>query len=220
MNKKTLLGLPGSTLVAMLVLTSPVAQAEGGSLGEVAKGLGSIFSEITSAPVPRPDPRFQFARDGLRRLHSDEYISFSPANPKAHIYVFADVNCPYTRLLHRKVPEFNAKGIEVRYVASPSGERNEPAWTVYRNIWCSDNPKQAFDDVVKGRSIPAQICSKNELRTLDAQYDVRLFLNIAVTPTIFFQDGYWNVGWEPGSKEADELPGRAILGAKMVSTYR
>lgn len=155
-------------------------------------------------------------RDALDKLTAEDYISFSPSNPKAHVYIFADATCPFTRKLHESVPEINAKGIEVRYVASPTGELNGPAWTLYKNIWCSDNPKQAFDDAMKNKPVRAQTCSRNDMRTLVAQDEARRTTHIAQTPTTFFQDGVWEIG----AQAAKGLPERAILGAKIMANQR
>ncbi|MBN3967552.1 thioredoxin fold domain-containing protein [Pseudomonas gregormendelii] len=199
--------LAGLGLVAILSLTSPLAQAE---------GLGSFLYELTQPPVPKPAPQFRFYRDALSTLTAEDYISFSPSNPKAYVYVFADATCPFTRELHKSVQEINARGVEVRYLAAPSGELNGPAWMLYKNIWCSDNPKQTFDDAMKGKPVRTQTCSKNDLRTLGAQDDARRTINIAKTPTTFFQDGVWSIG----SEAAKGLPERAILGARIMASQR
>lgn len=199
--------LAGAGLVAILGFTSPLAQAE---------GLGSFLYEMTQPPVPKPNPQLQKTREAIDTLTAENYISFSPSKPTAHVYVFADATCPYTRELHKKVPEFNAKGIEVRYVAAPRGEATGPAWALYKNIWCSDNPKQAFDDAVKGKSVKAQTCSKNDLRTLIPQDYLGKALEISGTPTTFYQDGH-RVG---GVQATADLPERANWAAKIMANAR
>jgi len=204
---KSSLRLAGVSLVAIFGVTSPLAQAE---------GLGSFLYEMTQPPIPRPSPQLQNTRDAIDTLTAENYISFSPSKPTAHVYVFADATCPYTRDLHKKVPEFNAKGIEVRYVAAPTGAINGTAWTLYKNIWCSENPKQSFDDAMKGKPVRAQTCSKNDLRTLIPQDNVRRSVEISGTPTTFYQDGHR----VPGVMATADLPERAILAAKIMANQR
>jgi hypothetical protein len=213
-TKRTSFGFSGIGLVAMLTLTAPLAHAEGG-LGDAAKSFGGFLSEITSPPVPKPAQQLRFVRDAMDKLAPDKYISFSPANPQAHVYMLADPSCQATREMHKHVPEFNAKGIEVRYVATPAGDRNDPAWVTYRNIWCGSNPKQAFDDVVNGKAVKASSCSDQELKNFEAQIQFVFDVHESMTPTTFFQDGFWVVGVnEPVAKG---LPERALWGAKIMS---
>ncbi|VVN91223.1 hypothetical protein PS691_01882 [Pseudomonas fluorescens] len=214
-NKRSF-SLAGAGLAAVFFLTSPLAQAEVVSLGEATKSVGSFLSALTQPPVPKPDPQLRYVRDALGKLKPENWIAFSPANPKAHVYVFADATCPYSRELHQKVPEFNAKGIEVRYVAWPTGQLDEPAWTIYKNIWCSDNPKQALDDAMKGKRVKVQTCSKNDISTLAAQQDAGKAVGVTATPTTYYQDGHW----AQGVKRTEGLPERAILGAEIVSNRR
>jgi len=203
----------GAGLVGVLFLTSPLAQADAVSLEEATKSVGSFLSDLTQPPIPKPDPQLRYVRDALGKLKPENWISFSPANPKAHVYVFADATCPYSRELHKKVPEFNAKGIEVRYVAWPTGQLDEPAWTIYKNVWCSDNPKQALDEAMNGKRVKAQTCSSKDISTLAAQQDAGKAVGVTATPTTYYQDGHW----AQGVKHTEGLPERAILGAKMVS---
>jgi thiol:disulfide interchange protein DsbC len=151
----------------------------------------------------------------MAKLSPDEYISFSPANPTSHVYILADVNCPASRELHKMVPLFNAKGIEIRYVAAPEGSLAGLAWTKYRNIWCSSNPKQEFDAAMNGLPVPASSCSDNEMRTLAAQSTFMSAMPNTATPTTFFQDGMWITGTEV----AVDLPEKANMGAKIVGQY-
>jgi thiol:disulfide interchange protein DsbC len=53
----------------------------------------------------------------LNTITNYEYIEFASNSTESYIYVFTDVDCGYCRKLHRDVPELNAKGIAVRYLA-------------------------------------------------------------------------------------------------------
>lgn len=205
-SNRTSFGFSGIGLIAVFVLMSPIAQAE---------GLGSFLSGMTQPKLPKPIPQLRYIRDAMAQLTPDEYISFSPANPTSHVYILADANCPWTREMHKKVPEFNAKGIEIRYVAAPEGSLAGPAWTKYRNIWCGNDPKQAFDDAMKGLTVKAVTCSDDKMRTLAAQSQFMTAMPNTSTPTTFFQDGFWITGTEA----AVGLPEKANMAAKIVGQY-
>ncbi|EEF22618.1 Thiol:disulfide interchange protein dsbC precursor, putative, partial [Ricinus communis] len=56
----------------------------------------------------------------LADLKPEDMIIFKPkGETKAAITVFTDVDCGYCRKLHKEVPQLNAMGIEVRYLAYP-----------------------------------------------------------------------------------------------------
>lgn len=181
-----------------------------------AASLLTACAGVIQPPEPKPDPQLAYVREAFGRLTPGNWIAFSPVAPKAYVYIFADTTCPYSQALHTKVSEFNAKGIEVRYLARPSGELKGRAWTLYQNIWCSDNPKHALDDAMKGKSIKAEKCTKEDILGLAEQQQLGDAVHVTATPTTFYQDGHW----AQGVKRTEGLPERAILGAQMVSNLR
>ena len=59
-------------------------------------------------------------RDVFAERSTDDMIIFKPeGESKVIMNVFTDVDCGYCRKFHREVPELNAMGIEVRYLAFP-----------------------------------------------------------------------------------------------------
>jgi thiol:disulfide interchange protein DsbC len=69
--------------------------------------------------------------EAVSDLNLEEMIIFGPENPKAHVYVFTDVDCYYCQKLHQEVPELTKLGIEVRYLAYPRAGVGSP---VYQSI--------------------------------------------------------------------------------------
>ena len=85
----------------------------------------SLMAISTKLPAANFVDVRDLALNGERRelfatRRTDDMIIFKPAGEtKAIINVFTDVDCGYCRKLHNEVPELNAMGIEVRYLAFP-----------------------------------------------------------------------------------------------------
>ena len=63
-------------------------------------------------------------------------IAFAPsAGTKEIVYVFTDVNCGYSRMLHQDIGQLNDLGIEVRYLAFPRGGPGTSTYDKMVSIW-------------------------------------------------------------------------------------
>lgn len=122
-----------------------------------------------------------------------------PAQGKAKhvVYVFTDASCPYCHKLHESIPDINAKGIEVRYIAWPRGEQFMPTM---ESIWCSKDRQAAFAAVAKGEALPPAQCT-NPVRS---QYALGMRIGVNGTPAIYSADGEYLGGY----LSADELSKR------------
>ncbi|WLF83834.1 DsbC family protein [Moraxella sp. ZY210820] len=127
--------------------------------------------------------RADINKKALATLNDKDLIIYPAKGTKKHtIYVFSDVSCSYCQRLHRQMEDMNAKGIEVRYIAWPRGEQLFPAM---ESIWCSDDRKKAFDDVMNGVNLPPATCT-NPVRT---QFELGQQMGVSGTPAIFTEDG-------------------------------
>ncbi|WP_455233318.1 DsbC family protein [Geopseudomonas aromaticivorans] len=211
-------GLARAGLAVALIFSSSLALAESGGLGGALKGVGSFLADMGKPPIPKPDPENQPARDQLSQLNPDHWIAFSPATqPKAHVYIYADPTCPYSRELHKRVPEFNAKGIEVRYLGWSTNQPGQNSAQVLRNVWCSDDRKVALDDAMKGKPVKSQPCSNNDLKALEEHYEAGKALTIRATPRTYYPDGHWAEGVQ---RTEGRLVDRAILGVEMMTAHK
>lgn len=113
-----------------------------------------------------------------------------PAKGKTQhiVYIFTDASCPYCHKLHEHMPEINAAGIEVRYIAWPRGEQFIPAM---ESVWCSENRQSAFDLAITGAQLPPATC-KNPVRD---QYQMGLNMGVNGTPAIYNEDGQYLGGY-------------------------
>lgn len=126
-------------------------------------------------------------------LNPKDLIVYPAVGKTQHIiYVFTDASCPYCHKLHESIPEINAQGIEVRYIAWPRGEQFLPTM---ESIWCSKDRKAAFAAAVKGETIAPAQC-KNPVKD---QYLLGINVGVNGTPAIYNQDGQYLGGYLPVS---------------------
>ena len=136
----------------------------------------------------------------MDEFNPSEMIVFTPKSPvrtKATITVFTDVDCFYCQKLHQEVPELNARGIEVRYVAFPRAGIGSPSAQKLVSAWCNKNPQDAITKLKNQETIANASCDN----PVSKQYDLGKRMGISGTPAIIMQDG----GLIPGYKPAAEL---------------
>jgi thiol:disulfide interchange protein DsbC len=140
--------------------------------------------------------------DRLARLEEvsvDDMIVFAPeGETRATVTVFTDVSCFYCQKLHQEVPELNARGVAVRYLAFPRAGVGSPAFRQLATAWCSDD-KQASMTALKNReTIPDNVCPGNPVAE---QYVLGQQMGVNGTPAIITESGRMI----PGYKAADDL---------------
>lgn len=135
------------------------------------------------------DNAFEHAKNRhvLSTLDEKTLTIYPAKQQKAVVYVATDINCPYCKLFHAKIAEFNAKGITVKAIGFPVyDESPEPM----RQIWCeTDNAKRAImlSSAMKGVR-PKNQCQDNKNR-LTANQKHAQALAIMATPMIYKDSG-------------------------------
>lgn len=133
-----------------------------------------------------------------------EMIVFSPKAPvktKTHITVYTDVDCFYCQKLHKEVPELNARGIEVRYVAFPRAGIGSPSAQKLVSAWCSKNPQEAITRLKNHEDIPTAECDNPVAK----QYELGKRMGVNGTPAIIMADGTLIPGYKPAPELAKIL---------------
>ncbi len=139
----------------------------------------------------------------LAEIPLDEMIVFSPkAAVKGVINVFTDVDCGYCRKLHKEVPELNAMGIEVRYLAFPRAGIGSASYRKIASAWCAENPRQAMTALKSGKAIEDNVCSDNPVAK---QYNLGQQMGVNGTPAIVLADGSLLPGYRPAADLAKVL---------------
>lgn len=140
----------------------------------------------------------------MKHFNVDEMIVFSPKLPvktKAHITVYTDVDCYYCQKLHQEVPELNARGIEVRYMAFPRAGANSASGKKLVSAWCSENPQDAMTRLKRRETIESKSCNN----PIAQQLQLGKRMGVSGTPAIILPDGEMIPGYKPAKDLADIL---------------
>jgi thiol:disulfide interchange protein DsbC len=132
-----------------------------------------------------------YRKTQLAKVPVSDRIVFAPPNPKYTVTVFTDVTCPYCRVLHEQIKDFNKEGIAVQYLAWPrsgvTGDDGQPTKTYKEmvSIWCAADRNDAFTQAKKGQDPKSADC-KNPVKD---QFDLGLRLGVTGTPAVYAEDG-------------------------------
>jgi thiol:disulfide interchange protein DsbC len=146
-------------------------------------------------------------RTGLRRellakVPLSEMVVFpATGTRKAVISVFTDVDCGYCRKLHLEVPELNARGVEVRYLAYPRQGLESDAAAKMVSAWCASDRGDAITRLKRGEAIPRKSCDN----PVERQYELGHEIGVQGTPAIVFEDGTLHPGYAPAGELVSQL---------------
>lgn len=128
-------------------------------------------------------------------------IAFTPERVAHRVHVFTDVDCGYCARLHSQIAEYNALGIEVRYVAFPRAGVPSASYDKTVSVWCSDDPHKAIGDAKFGRAVEPRSCDN----PVKDHYVTGQLLGVSGTPTIVLDSGAIVPGYVPPAKLLDYL---------------
>lgn len=123
-------------------------------------------------------------------------VEFAPANPKAMLYVYTDIDCGYCRKLHGEVPQLNAAGIGVRYLAFPRSGLDGESFTKAAAVWCSADRKAAMTAAKSGENVNAPSCDN----PVASQYEMGRSMGITGTPAVYTTTGRQLGGYVPATE--------------------
>lgn len=144
----------------------------------------------------------EMERAGLRAeriatLNPEDMIIFSPtAETRGVLNVFTDVDCGFCRKLHQEVPELNASGIEVRYLAFPRAGVGSPSYKKIVSAWCAQDQQTALTQLKNGVAIEENLCEGNPVSD---QYLLGAEMGVSGTPAIILNDGTMIPGYRSAS---------------------
>ncbi len=137
----------------------------------------------------------------LKTIPAEDKIVFSPKNPKYTVTVFTDTGCPYCHMIQKNLQGYMDAGIAIEYVPFPRGGVQSPEMATMTSVWCSKDPKAAYDTVVAGGKVPPASCARGA--DIEKMYELGDKLGIEGTPAIYDQTGRQLGGF---------LPPAALLG--------
>ena len=126
----------------------------------------------------------------------EDMVVFAPKGPtKAVVNVFTDVDCGYCQKLHLEVPQLNAMGVEVRYLAYPRAGVGSASYSKIVSAWCADDPNEAITKL-KAREQIATLTCKNPVAE---HFDLGREMGVSGTPAIVTEDGRLLPGYMPAA---------------------
>ncbi len=144
----------------------------------------------------------------LQTLDVRDTIVFAPkGETKYVIHVFTDVDCTYCRRLHAEIDEYNARGIEVRYLAFPRSGADTPLYDKMVSVWCAEDRPAALTRAKNGQAVKATQCD-NPVR---AQLALAADFGVSGTPTLVFPDGSSLPGYVPAAQLVTYLDAQAAV---------
>jgi len=139
----------------------------------------------------------------LAAIPTSETINFVPGTgqAKAVVYIFTDVDCGFCQKMHAHMPEYNALGIEIRYLAFPRAGANSISAKKLVNAWCADDRNDAMNKLKTRQNLPDKSC----VNPVAAQFSLGQQLGVTGTPAVFKSDGTLIGGYLTAQQLAQEL---------------
>lgn len=126
----------------------------------------------------------------LAQIPDDQFAHFPAKKSRGSIVVFTDPDCPYCHKLHELVPDLNAAGIDVKYLAFPRMGLGSETHENLASAWCSEDKAESLDKLFKGEKLEKLTC-KNPVAD---HFMLGQRIGVQGTPTIFFESGASAVG--------------------------
>lgn len=172
--------------------------------------LGDMFKVVEGGFVNLSEIR----RNGVRAAQladvqrSDTIVFPAKGETKGVISVFTDTTCFYCRKLHQEVPQMNAMGIEVRYLAYPrsgivgrDGKKTQ-SYLDMVSAWCADDPQGTLTALKAEQSVDSKFCDPNPVAD---QFALGQAIGIRGTPAIVLETGEMIPGYKPAADIARAL---------------
>jgi len=142
-------------------------------------------------------------RELFAKRSTDDMIIFKPeGESKAIMNVFTDVDCGYCRKFHQEVPQLNAMGIEVRYLAFPRAGIPSGSYNKIAKAWCAEDKQDTLTKVKNGRNVDIEVCDNNPVAE---HYSFGNSIGVTGTPAIVLMDGTLIPGYQPAAVYAKLL---------------
>lgn len=177
-------------------------------IGEDGRNLSSEHEE---KHVPKPDLAGAFGE-----LEKSAYVVEGPKrNPKNHIYVFVDANCPFCHSLWKALQPYESAGLQVRWVLVDTlGPTSMPK--AIEVLAAPDTTKafrtmeERFGQPWKGSDAASEARQPAVAAKIRSHTSLMQKLKLFGTPGIVWRDGSGRINTKAGMPRLAELP--AITG--------
>lgn len=166
--------------------------------------LGELFEVRDKGFVNLAEQRRNGERaKAMAAVKLQDMVVFKPKGPtKAVINVFTDVECGWCQKLHQEVPQLNAMGIEVRYLAYPRAGIGSPDYQKMVTIWCAKDRQDTLTRFKQREAVPIKTCKDNPVA---AQFQMGERIGVNGTPALVTADGELLPGYVPAADLAQRL---------------
>lgn len=131
----------------------------------------------------------------LDAIGEDNMIIFAPQGRTKHVVtVFTDVDCGYCRRLHSQMAQYNALGIEIRYLSYPRTGPDSESFRKAEAVWCSADRKNALTQAKLGAPVSGGEKCDNIVRR---EWDLGNAFGLRGTPLLVLEDGSIVNGYLP-----------------------
>ena len=132
-----------------------------------------------------------------------DMVIFKPKDgTKAVINVFTDVECGWCQKLHKEIAQYNALGIEVRYLAFPRAGIGSEDYQKMVTVWCSKDRPATLTKFKNREAVPISTCKDNPVAS---QYELGVQLGVEGTPAMVTASGELLPGYLPPPELAHRL---------------
>jgi thiol:disulfide interchange protein DsbC len=173
-----------------------VKLASGGRLFVTPDGeyfvFGDMFKVEDGQVVNLTELQRNEQRQQVAVVAEEQGITYTPANKKASVTVFTDVDCGYCRKLHGQMAGYLAKGIEIRYLAFPRAGVGSPVYQKMVSAWCAPDQKEAMDKLKGGKSVATRSCEN----PVAAHYELGNAIGVTGTPALVLDSGQLIPGYQ------------------------
>ncbi len=142
----------------------------------------------------------------IASLKEDDMVIFKAEKEEYAITVFTDVDCAYCRKLHKEVPQLNARGITVRYLAFPRAGVGSSAYDKLVSVWCAEDKTIAMNNAKLKRQFSPKTCTN----PVASQYQLTRELALSGTPALILPDGELIAGYVPFEKLHEHLKSKNV----------
>ena len=142
-------------------------------------------------------------RELMSKVKLTDTVVFAPAAgaTKAIVNVFTDVDCGFCQKLHSQIAQYNALGIEIRYLAYPRSGLKGATHTKLVTAWCSQNRQEAITLLKLHKELPVRSCTN----PVDAEYALGEAIGVTGTPSLVLASGELVPGYVPPAELARML---------------
>jgi len=132
---------------------------------------------------------------------AEQIIYAAKGEEKAVISVFTDISCYYCKKLHKAIPELQASGVTIKYLAFPREGKGSGIAQQMASIWCAPDKAEAMDLAKHTGKVKSLACDD----PIDKQFDLARQLGVNATPTIFTSEGVKISGFASAERLLSEI---------------